>query len=186
MMWVSEIFAAMGKDKRARINREPSPLIARGVPWLSVLLATLLPNWITIASAPVIPPLGFLVFISWRQLRPGLLPVWAGLPLGLFDDLYSGQPLGSAVILWSGAAIALDIVEARLPWRNFWTEWLLAAGLIAAYIVFCLLLANLAGSSTPLQVVVPQIALSVLCYPLVDRLVAWLDRLRLFPFMEIR
>jgi rod shape-determining protein MreD len=58
--------------------------------------------------------------------------------------------------------------------------------MIAAYILICLLFANVAGGSTQVQVVVPQIALSVLCYPLVDRLVAWLDRLRLTPFVEIR
>ncbi|MDG2005559.1 MAG: rod shape-determining protein MreD [Novosphingobium sp.] len=185
-MGLTEIFAAMGRNKQPRINRQPWPPLARSVPWFSVILATLLPTWIAISSAPVLPPLAFLVFISWRQLRPGLLPIWAGLPLGFIDDLYSGQPLGSAMMLWSAAAIALDYVEARLPWRNFSTEWLLAAGLIASYILVCLLLANLAGGSTALQVVVPQIALSILCYPLVDRLVAWLDRLRLIHFMEIR
>lgn len=185
-MKISDIFASMGKDRQPRINREPSLLLARTVPWASVMLVTLLPSWAMISSAPVLPPIAFLVFISWRQLRPGLLPVWAGLPLGFFDDLYSGQPIGSAVMLWSGAAIALDFVEARLPWRNFRTEWLLAAGLIAAYIVLCLLLANLAGGSTPLQVVLPQLALSILCYPLAGRLVAWLDRLRLIHFVEIR
>ena len=72
------------------------------------------PGWLLIASAPVLPPLGFLAFVAWRQLRPGLLPVWAGLPLGLFDDLFSGQPFGTAVMLWSIAAIVLDVIEARL------------------------------------------------------------------------
>ena len=130
--------------------------------------------------------MGFLLFISWRQLHPGLLPIWAGLPLGFIDDLYSGQPIGSAVLLWSAAAIALDFVETRLPWRNSQTDWLLAAFVIAAYILISLLFANVAGGSTPVQVVLPQIALSMLCYPLVDRLVAWFDRLRLIPFLEIR
>ena len=178
--------SSIGTERPPRINRAPSPVLARGVPWLSVILATMFPAWMLIASTPIVPPLAFLVFISWRQLRPGVLPVWAGLPLGLFDDLYSGQPIGSAVLLWSAAAIVLDFVEARLPWRNFRTEWLLAGGLIAAYIVLCLLLANWAGGSTQVQVVVPQIALSVICYPLVDRLVAWLDRLRLIHFVEVR
>jgi rod shape-determining protein MreD len=186
MTRITEMLASLGKETRPRINRVPSPLIARGVPWVSVILATLLPGWLAISSAPVVPPLAFLIFISWRQLRPRLMPVWAGLPLGLFDDLYSGQPLGSAVMLWSAAAIALDYVEARLPWRNFRTEWLLAAWLIAAYILLTLLLANIAGGSTGLQVIVPQLTLSILCYPLVDRLVAWLDKLRLIHFVEVR
>ena len=149
------------------------------------MLGSLIPIWLIVASAPVMPPLGFLCYLSWRQLRPGMLPVWAGLPLGIFDDLYSGQPFGSAVMLWSIAAIALDVVEAQLPWRNFFTEWLVAGGLIAAYIVSGLVLANLAGASTPVQVMVPQIVISILVYPLVGRAIALLDRLRLTPFVEL-
>jgi rod shape-determining protein MreD len=171
---------------RPRINRAPSPLIARGLPWVSVMLASLLPGLTLIASAPVLPPFGFLMFISWRQLRPGLLPVWAGLPLGVFDDLFSGQPFGSAVLLFSAAAIALDLIEARLPWRNFLTEWLVAVGLIIVYIAIALALANLGGAATPLHVTWPQIVISTLAYPLVGRLVALADRVRLTPFLEIR
>ena len=170
---------------RKRINREPSPLLARTVPWATVMLGSLAPSWIVIASAPLLPPLGFLILVAWRQLRPGLLPVWAGLPLGLFDDLYSGQPMGSAALSWSLAVIVLDVVEARLPWRNFLTEWLVAAGLIAAYICLGLAFANLSGASTDFRIIVPQITLSILIYPLVGRLVAAFDRFRLLPFREI-
>ncbi|SFG13207.1 rod shape-determining protein MreD [Novosphingobium sp. CF614] len=171
---------------RQRINRAPSPLLARGLPWLTILLGSLLPGLLLIASAPVLPPFGFLIFVAWRQLRPGLLPIWSGLPLGLFDDLYSGQPFGSAVLLWSIAAIALDLIEARLPWRNFLTEWLVAIGLIVAYIVLSLALANMAGAAVSLPVIVPQIVISVLSYPLVGRVVAMADRFRLTPFMVLR
>ncbi|MFD2136156.1 rod shape-determining protein MreD [Novosphingobium resinovorum] len=94
-------------------------------------------------------PLGFLMFIAWRQLRPGLMPMWAGLPLGLFDDLFSGSPFGTAVLLWSLSTIVLDHVETRLPWRNFLTEWLVAIGLIVAYIVLCLGVSNIAGACAP-------------------------------------
>ncbi|PEQ11177.1 rod shape-determining protein MreD [Novosphingobium sp. PC22D] len=178
---------SLGKaGPRKRINRVPSPILARGLPWLSVVFCSILPGLLTIASAPVLPPLGFLAFVAWRQLRPGLMPVWAGLPLGLVDDLYSGQPFGSAVMLWSGAAIVLDEIEARLPWRNFLTEWLVAMGLILAYIVLSLLVANIAGASAPIHVIVPQTVISLLCYPLVGRLVAIADRIRLIPFREIR
>jgi rod shape-determining protein MreD len=170
---------------RKRINRAPSPVLARSVPWISIMLGSLAPAWIVIASAPLLPPLGFLMLVAWRQLRPGLLPVWAGLPLGLFDDLYSGQPLGNGVFLWSLAVIALDVVEARFPWRNFLTEWLMAAGLITGYIVLGLGIANLGGGATPFQVIVPQIILSIFFYPLVGRLVAGFDRLRLLPFREV-
>jgi rod shape-determining protein MreD len=171
---------------RKRINRAPSPLLARSVPWITIMLGSLVPAWLVIASAPLLPPFGFLMLIAWRQLRPGLLPVWVGLPLGLFDDLYSGQPLGNAVMLWSLAVIALDMVEARLPWRNFITEWLMAAGLISAYILLSLGIANLTGGSTPVLVILPQIVLSIFLYPLIGRLAAACDRFRLLPFREVR
>lgn len=171
---------------RPRINRVPSPLIARGLPWLSIALASIVPGWLMIASAPILPPFGFLAYVAWRQMRPGLIPIWAGMPLGLIDDLYSGQPFGSAIFLWSLAAIAIDLVEERLPWRNFATEWLLAMGLVITYILGSCLLANLAGAFAPLHVIVPQLVLSIFAFPLVGRLVAMLDRLRLTPFKALR
>jgi rod shape-determining protein MreD len=171
--------------KRQRINRAPSPVLAVGLPWLSVMLGSILSTILVIASAPVMPPLGFLMYLGWRQLRPGLLPVWAGLPLGAFDDLYSGQPFGSAVLLWSIAAIVLDVVETRFPWRDFRTEWLVAAAMTATYAVGCLSLANLDSASPPLLNIVPQILASILVYPLVCRVVALLDRARLVAIMEI-
>jgi rod shape-determining protein MreD len=176
---------SQGERFGKRINRAPSPLLARIVPWATIMLGSLVPAWLVIASAPLLPPLGYLMLLSWRQLRPGLLPVWAGLPLGVFDDLYSGQPMGNAVFLWSLSVIALDIVEERLPWRNFFIEWLVAAGLIAGYIWLGVATANLAGASTPFYVVVPQILLSITIYPLIGRLVASLDRLRLKPIRNI-
>ena len=47
-------------------------------------------------------------------------------------------------------------------------------------------LANLTGAATPFRVVVPQIVLSILAYPLVGRFVAAADRFRLTPFPEFR
>jgi len=175
-----------GDAPRPRINRVPSPAVARGTPWLTIMLGSLLPGLLLIASGPVLPPFGFLTFVAWRQLRPGLLPIWAGLPLGMFDDLYSGQPFGSAVLLFSAAAIGLDVIETHLPWRNFLTEWLVAIGFIVLYIAAGVGLANLDGAPAPLRVVVPQIVISVLLYPLVGRFVALADRLRLTPFVEVR
>ena len=170
---------------RRRINRAPSPLLALGVPWASVMLASLLPAWLFLASAPYVPPLGFLTLLAWRQLRPGLLPVWAGLPLGLFDDLYSGQPFGSAILLWSVAMVVIELIELRFPWRSFALEWLLATALILVYIVAALGLANATGGSTPIAVLAPQAILAVLLYPFVGRIVAALDRFRLVPFLDM-
>lgn len=170
---------------KRQINRAPSPLLATSVPWLLVMLGSLSPTWPVIASAPVMPPIGFLLLVAWQQLRPGLFPVWVGLPLGLFDDLYSGQPFGSAVVLWSVAMLGLDFIEHRFPWRGFVLNWLEASGIIAAYLVLSLQIANLGGGATPLATILPQVVLSVLAYPIAARLVGLADRVRLIKIREI-
>jgi rod shape-determining protein MreD len=111
--------------------------------------------------------------------------VWAGLPLGLFDDLYSGQPLGSAILLWSLTMIALEAVEARIPWRSFWFDWPIAAVLIVACLIWGLVFANAVGGAAAPVTIVPQALVAVLLYPLVCRLVAALDRFRLIRVVEL-
>ncbi|WP_260921725.1 rod shape-determining protein MreD [Novosphingobium sp. 9] len=171
---------------RPRINRVPSPVLAHVVPWLTIVLCSMVPGWLLIASAPVLPPFGFLTYLAWRQLRPGLLPIWAGLPLGFVDDLFSGQPIGFAVLSWSLAAIALDLVETRLPWRNFITEWLVAVSLVITYILLGLGVADIDGAHAMVQVIVPQLVISLLFYPLVGRVIAAADRFRLRPIRSAR
>ncbi len=95
-------------------------------------LVTLLP---IVATVPFLPPFGLLMFLAWRLLRPGALPVWAAAPLGLFDDLVSGQPLGSAMLLWQLCSLMLDLVDTRLVARDFWQDWLLAGGAIAVCLI---------------------------------------------------
>lgn len=168
-----------------RINRAPSPIVAIAVPWITVMLGSLPPTLPIIASAPLLPPFGFMLLIAWRQIRPGLLPVWAGLPLGLFDDIYSGQPFGSAMLIWSLAIIGLDMIEARFPWRNFWLEWLVGSLMVAGCLVAGAIFVHAAGGSTPLETILPQLILAVLLYPLVGRLVAMFDRFRLLPFAKV-
>ncbi|MBW8785785.1 MAG: rod shape-determining protein MreD [Novosphingobium sp.] len=164
---------------RKRINRAPSPTVALALPWLTIVFGSLSPILPVIASAPVMPPFGFLFLIAWRQLRPGLLPVWAGAPLGAIDDLYSGQPFGSGVLLWSGAMLVLELIDARFPWRNILIDWTVGAVLIVAYLVLAAVLANAAGGHAPLSVILPQLLTSLLIYPLVERLIARFDRMRL-------
>ena len=168
-----------------RINRAPSPVVAHVVPWLSVVAGSLLTGWLTVASTPLIPPLGYLLLLGWRQLHPGLLPVWAGLPLGLFDDLVSGQPPGSAVLLWSLSMLTLEAIEGRWPWRSFPVEWAVASGLIVTCLLAGGLIASGAGSLDWLPGMARLAAVTVLVYPPVARVVAWLDRTRLVRFRVI-
>jgi rod shape-determining protein MreD len=170
---------------RPRINRAPSPTLAIALPWILVMLGSLSPTWPLIASAPLVPPLGFLFLLGWLHLRPGIFPVWAGLPLGLFDDLFSGQPMGSGVLLWSLATIGMDYLENRFPWRGFVTNWLVASAVIVGYLIVA---AQFAGAMTNgffLLAMLPQLGTAVLAYPIAAQLVGLVDRLRLIPVREV-
>ncbi len=170
---------------RRRINRTSSPALAMTLPWLLIMLGSSVPSWPVIASAPVMPPLGYLFLIAWCQLRPGLMPVWAGFPLGMFDDLLSGQPFGSAVLLWSATVIALDVLEMRFPWRGILYDWAIAAGLITLYLLLSLGFANLAGGATPAMVLAPQWLVSMLLFPFAAWLTGRVDILRLLPIRTL-
>src|SRR4051812_50026799 len=71
-----------------------------------------------------------MVFISWRLLRADPWPAWWAAPLGLVNDLFTGYPIGFSIALWSATMLALDLVDRRTIWRDYWIEWVLAAGLI--------------------------------------------------------
>jgi len=163
----------------SRINRTQDPWRARSVPYLSIILASLLPVLLIADVMPLAPPLGFLMLMAWRMVRPGLLPLWIGAPLGAFDDLVSGQPFGCAVMLWSLAMIAIELIETRFPWRGFWQDWFTAG--LAAVLVWLASLMLSGARLTPemLMVALPQALLSVLLYPILARMVASLDRFRL-------
>ena len=163
----------------SKINRDHLPLLAFGIPWLSILLASLTPLLPIIAPAPVVPPLGYLLLVTWRLLRPGLLPLWAGLPLGAFDDLFSGQPFGSGILLFSLTLIAIELLDLRFPWRGFWQDWVLGAGLIAAYLVIAALVSGAEIELGQLGALIPQFLLSLIAYPILARMVSLLVRLRL-------
>lgn len=169
----------------SRINRAHSPLIAIALPLATILLSSLTPFLPVISSAPILPPVGFLFLVAWRLVAPGLLPIWAGAPLGAFDDLFSGQPFGSAILLWSLAMIAIEVVETRFPWRGFWQDWLTAGFIITAYLIAASLLAGIDLGIVQLRLIAPQLLLSVLLFPIVARAVAGFDRLRLLRFRTI-
>jgi rod shape-determining protein MreD len=143
------------------------------------MLGSLLPVLLIADVMPLMPQLGLLMLLAWRMVRPGLLPLWAGAPLGAFDDLFSGQPFGSAVLLWSLALIAIELIETRFPWRGFWQDWFTAG--LAALLVWLAAIMLSGATVTPdlLVVALPQALLTVLLYPILARMVASLDQFRL-------
>jgi rod shape-determining protein MreD len=184
-MPLSDIPAGSEGQVRTRINRAPSPWVAEGLPWITVMLAAMAAFSPVVASAPVTPPLAFMLFLAWRMLRPGLLPIWAGLPLGAFDDLFSGQPFGSGIVLWSLAMLAMDVIDNRFLWRSFAQDWLAASVLLTCYLVLGALFAGIAtGAPLPL-VIGPQLLITLVLYPLITKVAALLDRIRLLPLRKL-
>lgn len=153
------------------------PARARALPWATVIAGSALTAVPVVATLPLLPPLGLLMLLTWRLLARFALRRWAAAPLGLFDDLVSGQPLGGAVLSWSLCFLVIDLIEQRYEQRGFAFDWLIAAGLIAGVLAFGRLIA--APLSAPLApVLAVQVAASVLLFPVAVRLVAWIDRRR--------
>lgn len=169
-----------------RINREHSRLLATALPYATIVLGSILPTLFISVSVPFVPPLGFLILIGWRLMRPGLLPSWAGLPLGAIDDLFSGQPFGSAILLWSLTMLAIEWFEARFPWRGFAQDWVAAILAITAYIVLAMFVSGADLTPSMVIAIIPQLLLSILLYPMIAAMVSSLDRLRLMRIREIR
>lgn len=163
------------------IGDPASPLRFYGVPAASVLIFSALPMMLPIvASSPILPPLGLIMFLAWRLLHPTLWPVWAGLPLGLWDDCLSGQPIGSAMALWTFATLAIDYMDQRTYWRGYLQDWLIAAVAIAGIQISA---AKIAHPGTGVGELAAQTGFStlaaILLFPLFVRLAVRLDSTRL-------
>jgi rod shape-determining protein MreD len=167
------------REYESRFDREQSLLKMLAIPIASVAIASMITALPIFTKEPLLPPLGLLMFLSWRLMRPGLLPVWSGVPFGLMDDVFSGQPFGSAGLLWSLAMLFIEIIDARAIWRDHLQDWVIAAILIAAVLMGGLWIAGMAHAAPDPAVLIPQIILSILLYPLAVRICARLDSWRL-------
>ncbi len=162
-----------------RLGRTPSRWRLAGIPVATVLIGSSITALPLIAQSPVMPQFGLLLLLAWRLLRPELWRAWIGLPLGLFDDMMSGQPIGSAMFLWTVALIVIDVVEARMVWRSYRQDWLIAA----LAIIFCIsggwFFARITGGGNiRFLLVAPQMLWTVLLFPFVVRQCARVDRWR--------
>lgn len=165
---------------RSRAAHGPSlPLRVYLLPPLSVVLASMLTAWPAVVSAPLLPPLGLMLFLGWRLLRPDIWPVWAALPLGLWDDLASGHPLGTAMFSWTAILLGLALFDQRVVWRDYRIEWLLGTVALAFSLIVGALLARAGTLSECVLLILPQWGWSALLLPLVMLGVATLDRWRL-------
>lgn len=174
------------RDRFGRqINRDHSPFLLIFVPWATILLASYLQTIPIATAGPMVPPIGFLFLLAWRLLRPGVLPIWSGIIFGIWDDLFSGQPFGSAILLFSATMLAIEIIDIRFPWRGFAQDWLIAAVIAVIYIIGSTLISGSTLSLALFASIIPQLLLSIIAYPFIAFIVSRLDRLRLMRFRTI-
>jgi rod shape-determining protein MreD len=169
----------MPRPPRTRIDRPPSSLRLTGTPIILTMIGSLAPLLPMIASAPFLPPFGLLTLIAWRLRHRTMWPAWIGLPLGLWDDIFSGQPLGSSMLLWTIIMLGLEVSDRRMVWRDFWQDWGLAAAVITVTLLGGLVVANLTGGSTSPLIILPQILMTIALFPLFARGCAVIDGWRL-------
>lgn len=162
-----------------RIGRTPSAFRRNVIPIGATMLASLAAVLPIISVAPLMPPWGLIVFLSWRALHRNIWPAWIGLPLGLWDDIFSGAVMGSAMLLWTITLISYEIIDRRMIWREFREEWGLSSIVITLVLLGGLVIAVMTGGGFQPHLLVPQILISILIFPLVTRFCAILDHWRL-------
>ena len=131
--------------RRTQFTPPPTALEAQLVPVISTMAGSLAVLAPTIATEPLMPPFGLMVFLGWRLLRGNIWPLWMGLPLGLWDDLFSGQPIGTAMCGWTAIMLVLDNLDRRTPFRDHRQDWVLAGLLMGGYLLFALVIARITG-----------------------------------------
>lgn len=151
----------------------------QAVPVASTLAASLLDLMPIVATVPLVPDFAYLVLVAWRLLRPEMWLAQVALPLGLFNDLVAGHPLGQSMALWTLTFLAFDLIDSRVGWRDYWMDWLFACAAILFSTFGGWWIARAMGSQAPFAILWPQILLATFSYPLVARLVLALDRWRL-------
>jgi rod shape-determining protein MreD len=161
-----------------RIGQGPARYAAY-VPAATVVSASLLAALPIVSTSGWYPDFGYLVLISWRLLRADPWPPWWAAPLGFVNDLFTGYPVGFSIALWSATMLALDLIDRRTQWRDYWIEWVVAAVLIAIDEWLQWRVASLAGARVPFTQLVPQLVISICMFPAFAWIVARIDAWRL-------
>jgi rod shape-determining protein MreD len=161
-----------------RFGEGPSRF-AHLLPAATVVVASLLSALPIVSTSGWFPDFGYLALISWRLLRSDPWPAWWAAPLGLVNDLFTGEPIGFSIALWSASILALDLIDRRTMWRDYWVEWMLAAVLIATNEWFQWRIAEASGAALPFSLMVPPLLISICAFPLSAWLISRVDRWRL-------
>ena len=165
-------------QSRGRLNRGPRQGVMI-IPAASVVAFSALAILPVVAQRGSWPDFGFLMLIAWRLLRADAWPAWWAAPLGFANDLLTGTPIGFSVALWTAVMLAMDLIDRRTQWRDYWIEWALAAVLIVAGEAAEWKVAAWSGAPVPFAHMLPSIVISILSYPLFAAMASRLDRWRL-------
>ena len=168
--------AALSSSRR--FNQGPARF-AMLAPAASVVVASLLAALPIVSTSGWYPDLGFLMLIAWRLLRADPWPAWWAAPLGLINDLFTGYPIGFSIVLWSATMLALDLIDRRTMWRDYWVEWVLAAVLISIDEWLQWRVARAVDAAPQFTRMIPQLIISVCVFPLVAWIVSRIDAWRL-------
>lgn len=169
---------------------ERAPLLLLLITSLMRLSARLTPFliavvFVVIANLPIsftngvvpAPALALIAVFFWGLMRPGLMPPVAVLIIGLAEDLLSGGPPG----LWAAGFLAAYMLIARE--RKAFLE-LNGAGNFVAFAGIVLLsaaTAYLLASALylrllPVAPLLLQCMVTVILFPLLERMLIWVDR----------
>jgi len=75
--------------------------------------------------------------------------------------------------------LALDLIDRRTMWRDYWIEWVLAAVLLTIdeWLQWCL--ASVVGARVPFMTMLPPLVISICVFPVSAWLVSRFDGWRL-------
>lgn len=170
--------SALGRPD-ARLNKGPR-VGADYIPAATVVAGSLLSLLPIVSATGWWPDFGLLMLLGWRLLRADAWPAWWAAPLGFANDLLAGNPIGLSIALWSAMMIAMDILDRRTMWRDYWIEWAIASLFIALAELAQWRVAALLAASVPFNTsALPAIIVSVLTFPVAAFLASRIDRWRL-------
>jgi rod shape-determining protein MreD len=170
---MSRIIGTSSEHRLRDIRRFHTPLLTT----IAAILLSVLP--IVSQAPPTIPDLGFMVLLSWRLLRPEAWTPRTALLLGLLNDFVTGHPLGHSMAIWTLVFLAFDFIESRVGFKDYWLDWFFAAVAIIFYTSSSWYVAHMMGNRLDFSVMLPQMIISVLAFPIVGRIVLAFDRWRL-------
>lgn len=172
---VRSALAAQG----ARLNQGPRAG-ADFIPAATVIVGSMVSLLPIVSATGWWPDWALLMLVAWRLLRADAWPAWWAAPLGFANDLIVGNPIGLSVALWAAMMIAMDMLDRRTMWRDYWIEWGIAALFIALAELAQWRVAALLGAPVPLGITAgPSTLVGILCFPVAAFLASRIDRWRL-------